>query len=349
MFLILNLPPTRSASCSSPRSSSRISDSPAASSGAAAANALLGVRGGGVDHRAVGQHERQRADGAVGVGDHAAAHPARVVGDHPADAGDLGARRIGAQTPAVAGQQPVGHGRAPRPGCSAGPRPVVLDPDPLPVPAHVDQDRVGLRLPVEAGATGPEDERRAELAGGRSSCRRSSACPAGRPPPWGSAGRGWRRTRSGSGPSARVRTRSSPSAAIRRERSGSGVPVATQSGARSAAGRVAIGGSRAASAGAITYSSHIREATGTCTSRGPSSAAIASRRASVSSSRPRHVARRHPVGRGHGRDVEARQIEPGTPVTCSSVREPLEDHVLLVAQDEEGDRHACRPPRSTAR
>ena len=69
---------------------------------------LLGVGRGGVDHGAVGQHQRHRAHRPVGVGDDAAAHPARVVGDHPADAGDVGAGGIGAEAPAVAGQQAVG-------------------------------------------------------------------------------------------------------------------------------------------------------------------------------------------------------------------------------------------------
>ena len=90
-------------------------------------------------------------------------------------------------------------------------------------------------------------------------------------------------------------------------------------------------------------------ATGTWTSRGPSSTAIAVRSASVSSSRPETYRERHPVGAGHRGDVETRQVEPGGARHLLELGEPLEDHVLLVAQDEERDRDLVGDRASTAR
>ena len=75
--------------------------------GSGAGEARLGVGVGGVDHGAAGEHELHRPHGLVGVLLHPAAHPARVVGDHAADAGDVGARRIGPELAPVAGEQPV--------------------------------------------------------------------------------------------------------------------------------------------------------------------------------------------------------------------------------------------------
>ena len=159
---------------------------------------LLGARGRGVDHGAVGQHEGHRAHRAVGVGDDAAAHSARVVGDHPADAGDVGGGGVGADAPAVSGEQAVGVAED-HAGLRPHARPAVLDAHAAPVAAHVDEDRVGLALAVEAGAAGAEGDRDAEL--GRAA-QRAWPCPArraGPPPPAGSGGRGWRPRRSGSG------------------------------------------------------------------------------------------------------------------------------------------------------
>ena len=60
--------------------------------------------------------------------------------------------------------------------------------------------------------------------------------------------------------------------------------------------------------------------------------------AAWSSSRPVTLCARDPVGLGHPGDVERRQVEPRRALHLLDVREPLEDRVLLVAQDEEGDR-----------
>ena len=92
-----------------------------------------------------------------------------------------------------------------------------------------------------------------------------------------------------------------------------------------------------AGARAVIYSSHMPEATGTWTSRGPSWAAIASRSASVSSSRPDTCAP-HAVAAGHRGDVEPGQVEPRRAGDLLERGEPLEDHVLVVAQDQERDR-----------
>src|SRR5258708_732337 len=45
--------------------------------------------------------------------------------------------------------------------------------------------------------------------------------------------------------------------------------------------------------------------------------------------------RGHAVGLGHGGDVEAGEVEPRKPLGLLEFGEPLEDHVLLVAHDEE--------------
>ena len=59
---------------------------------------------------------------------HAAAHPARVVGDHAADAGDVGAGRVGPEPAAVAGEQAVDVAEHDARAATRTPRPVVLDP-----------------------------------------------------------------------------------------------------------------------------------------------------------------------------------------------------------------------------
>ena len=63
---------------------------------------------------------------------------------------------------------------------------------------------------------------------------------------------------------------------------------------------------------------HMPDATRASIRRGPSSAGIASRSASVSCSRLDNVLRRHPVGPRHRGRVEARKLEPGAPATCSN-------------------------------
>ena len=107
---------------------------------------------------AAGQHQDQRIDGVVGVGDRPAGHPAGVVGDDTAQrAGDL-AGRVGTELAPEPGQPGVdlAHGGArtdPDPGAA------VEDLDVPEVPAGVHQDPVGDRLPAQAGAAGPEGHR----------------------------------------------------------------------------------------------------------------------------------------------------------------------------------------------
>ena len=125
---------------------------------------LLGGAGGGrVDRRSRGQNQGHRAHGRVGVLAGAAAHPAGVVGDDAADAGDVGAGRVGAEFAAVRGEHAVGvaeHGAGLDPGDGA----VLLDRDTAEVAAHVDEDAVALALAVEAGAAGAEGDRDPLLA-----------------------------------------------------------------------------------------------------------------------------------------------------------------------------------------
>ncbi len=142
--------------------------------------------------------------------------------------------------------------------------------------------------------------------------------------------------------SARVRTRSAPRAATNRERSGSGVPAGHPVGCpvgrrtgRLGDDRGRIGGRRGH---CDNYSSHIPEATGTWMTRGPSPAAIDARSASVSSSRPLTSCGGEAVAARHRGDVETGQVQPGRAADLLEHGEPLEDHVLVVAQDEEGDR-----------
>ena len=122
------------------------------------------------------------------------------------------------------------------PGCDPRAGAVVLDRDAAEVAADVDQDPVGLALAVEARAAGAEDDRGrgAPAVGehlGDVGRRRGPS-----PRPSGTAGRGWRRRRSGRCRRRAPSTRSAPSRATRSPRSGSGVPPATQSGAASALG-----------------------------------------------------------------------------------------------------------------
>ena len=52
-----------------------------------------------------------------------------------------------------------------------------------------------------------------------------------------------------------------------------------------------------------------------------------------------HASARHAVALGHRGDLERRQVEAGRAGDLLDLAEPLEDRVLLVAQDQEGDRH----------
>ena len=167
--------------------------------GRARGEALLGAGGAGVDHRAVGEHQRHRADGPVGVGDDAAAHAAGVVGDHAADAGDVRAGRVRAEPAAVAGEQPVGEAER-----HAGLQPRDAHRAPA-TRARCQWWRTSTRIesvcdwplrlvPPARNTTGvPVLARRSAAA------RATSAASRGRTTAWGSAGRGWRRTRSGRG------------------------------------------------------------------------------------------------------------------------------------------------------
>ncbi len=119
--------------------------------------ALGGAGRGGVDRRPGGQDEGQRAHRRVGVPGRPAAHAARVVGDHPADGGDVGARRVGAELAPVRGEDAVGVAEQGA-GLDPGGLPPVLDRDAAEVAAHVDEDAVALALAVEAGAAAAEDD-----------------------------------------------------------------------------------------------------------------------------------------------------------------------------------------------
>ena len=227
-----------------------------------------------------------RAHGAVGVGDDAAAHPARVVGDHATDAGDVGGGGIGADAPSPASEQAVG---VPKHHAGLDPQAgsVVLHPHPAPVAADVDEDRVGLGLAVEAGPAGAEDERRPELSGAAQELGHVLHVAGDGHRLRDRGGRGSRRRRSGSGrapgsaPGRRQARRPTASAAARAcPRRPSRVP---RSGAGPGGSGTIVSGSTAV---AVTTPATSRDATGTWTSRGPSSAAIDSRSASVSSSRP---------------------------------------------------------------
>ena len=79
-------------------------------------------------------------------------------------------------------------------------------------------------------------------------------------------------------------------------------------------------------------------ATCTSTSEGPSEA-IASPSAECSSSRPSTRRAGHSVACGHRRHIEGGQVEARRPGHVLQGGEPLEDRVLLVAKDQEGDRH----------
>ena len=121
---------------------------------------LVGVGRAGVDHGAAGQHQHQRIQRVVGVGDRAAGHPAGVVGHHTAEgAGDL-AGRIRAELATEPGQPGVDltHRRA---GADPHPGAAVEDLDVPEVPPGVHQDAVGHRLAAQAGAAGPERHRHA--------------------------------------------------------------------------------------------------------------------------------------------------------------------------------------------
>ncbi len=102
------------------------------------------------------QYERQGMDRAVRVAGGARRHAGGVVRHDAAHGAGDGARRVRAQYPVVAREGGVGpyDGGA---GLDTGSGAVAQDLDARPVPAHVDEDVLALRLPVQRGARGPED------------------------------------------------------------------------------------------------------------------------------------------------------------------------------------------------
>ena len=158
MFLIRNFARIRSAVPGSARIASRIPRRPLGDLRLGVGEALLGVGRGRVDDRPRRQHDRQRAQGLVGVLDGPAAHAAGVVGHDPADGGRGLRRRIRPEPVAVRLQGRI------RPGQDrarlAAQRPTaVLDGAPDPVAHHLDEDPVALGLPGQAGAGGAERDR----------------------------------------------------------------------------------------------------------------------------------------------------------------------------------------------
>ena len=115
----------------------------------------LGARRGGVDDRARGEHQGQRRHGVVGVALQGAAHAAGVIGDDSADRGHVGGGGVRPQPPPGAPQDGIGLAQD-RSGAGPQPGSAVLDHHAGPVPPDVDEDVVGLRLPVQARAAGPE-------------------------------------------------------------------------------------------------------------------------------------------------------------------------------------------------
>jgi len=157
-----------------------------------------------------------------------------------------------------------------------------------------------------------------------------------------SSGRGWRPRRSGSGrgPSCRrLRCRAPRSADGRAARVCRRRPSRRRVGEVPGPRRWDLGGDPPGPCRGAGHrqSSHMPLATGTCTRRGPSSAAIARRSDSVNSPRlctSRPVRRR----RRRWRPRPGRRVESRDAGGALEFGEPLEDHVLLVAQDQEGDR-----------
>ena len=199
------------------------------------------------------------------------------------------------------------------PGWTRSAGPVVLDADPAPVAADVDQDRVGLALAVEAGAAGAEGPATPELGGAAQELGHVA-----------DVARDGHRLRD-QAVGARV-----GGVADQVQRPGED-PVGAERGdqARSAAARACpprpsrVPGRAPGAGGSGTIVSAIGRrlaVTTPATSRRPPAPAPAagrrrrrstSRSASVSSSRPRHVAGGDTVAAGHRGDVEAGQVEPG--------------------------------------
>ena len=246
----------------------------------------------GVDHRAVGERERQRTQCSVGVGVDAAAHAARVVGEHTAETGDLGAGRIGADPAPLSQQTPIDaaeHGA----GLDTHARAAVFDGHVFEVTPAVEQDAVGLRLAVEARAPGPEDERGAGPPGHRHHGGDLADVARHGDGPWNRAVT----ARVGGvadqiARAARETARREHTAQCGRElgRRALGDPVGRSIGGgpghRPVARRLGRDPLDTGLSRSHPYSSHMPLAQRTCTRRGPSCASIAAESASISSSVP---------------------------------------------------------------
>ena len=127
------------------------------------AQLLVGVRLGGVNDGAAGQHEHHGVQGVVGVVLGARRHAGGVVRDHATDGAGGPGCRVGAELVAVWCQVVVDHhdGRA---GLHAHLLAVFKDLDLLEVAAGVDHQTVAAGLAGEGGAAGAEGQRQAEVA-----------------------------------------------------------------------------------------------------------------------------------------------------------------------------------------
>src|SRR5262249_25898250 len=140
----------------------------------------------------------------------------------------------------------------------------------------------------------------------------------------------------------RARTRSAPSSASSSPRSGCAIPAASESGARSGegsliAGRSASGPRSRSERRAIAleerhargdrHFDQLRLRGGERLGEGPGDAVAVARPVGLDA-----------VPLGDRGDIELRQVEPGRAGDLLDFGEPLEDRVLLVAEDQEGDR-----------
>ena len=128
------------------------------------AQLLVGVRLGGVDDGAAGEHEHHGVQGVVGVVLGARRHAGGVVSDHTTDGAGGPGGGVGAELVAVGCQVVVDHhdGRA---GLHANLLAVFKDFNFLEVAAGVDHEAVTACLAGEGGAAGAEGEGQAEVAG----------------------------------------------------------------------------------------------------------------------------------------------------------------------------------------
>ena len=128
------------------------------------AQLLVGVRLGGVNDGAAGEHEHHGVEGVVRVVLGARRHAGGVVSDHATDGAGGPGCRVGAELVAVGCQVVVNHhdGRA---GLHAHLLAVFKDLNFLEVAAGVDHEAVAAGLAGEGGTAGAEGEGQAEVAG----------------------------------------------------------------------------------------------------------------------------------------------------------------------------------------